>query len=319
MKTRTRLVAVVFAGLTSVISSAAHAETPADRNLARKLAGEALDLFKAGDNAAALAKFREADALVPAPTLKVRMAKCLDRLGRMHEAAERYREVIALELKPWSPRVHREARDEAVESLARLLEETPKLTVMLAPTTDARAVVTVDGKAMAGPVGQPLSLDPGQHSLVLTSGALKSERTVTLERGRSERVVLELPRPVVNPVAVPVSGKWRTPGYVLVGAGGAGLVVGVVSTVLLYRDRGKLDELCPGGPCFADQQEAVTVAERYNRERIASTVGFVAGGVLGAAGASLLILDAVGSEQKDKGASVVPIVGPGFLGLSGRF
>ncbi|MEM9874426.1 MAG: hypothetical protein AAF928_06000, partial [Myxococcota bacterium] len=81
---------MVFAltGLASMIdASPAGAQTSSDRATARKLAGQAIALMDAEDYEAALDAFREADTLVPAPTLKIRIARCLDALDRMQEAA----------------------------------------------------------------------------------------------------------------------------------------------------------------------------------------------------------------------------------------
>jgi hypothetical protein len=314
----------------------AWAETPIQRNQARKLAGEALDLFKAGDFDAALQKFTQADALVPAPTLKVRAARCLDKLGRMREAAERYREVIAIELKPFSPRVHIEAREEAVAELAKLIAATPRLTVLLAGETNAEPRVTIDAKSLGTAVGQEQLLDPGFHSVTVTVGTIVVEKTVTLERGGSEKVVLGLPPapataddPAASPVASPygdgqATSGLATGGWVLTGLGGAGLAVGAIGTALLYRDKGALETQCPTGVCFSDDPAGVALSERFNRERVVASAGLIGGGVLAGAGVSLLVASALrGREGKTSSgearAVVVPLIGPRFLGISGCF
>jgi len=324
MRTLARLLCAMTFAIALVASPSARAETFAERNRALKLAGEALDLFKAGDHASALAKFSEADSVVPAPTLKVRIAKCLDALGRMQEGAARYREVIALELKPWSPRVHREARDQAVEELARLLERTPKLTVVLSGSAEARAEVRIDGKLLEGPVGQATPFDPGLHVIAVKSGDRVVERSVTLERGRAERVTIDLPPPRVDAKPAGTSGEpngtRRVLGFTLVGVGGAGLVVGLVGTGLLFGDRSELDRLCPDGVCYRDDPTAVDVATRYNGERYVSGVGLIAGGVVGAAGAAMLLVDALGRGADGPATSaLVPVLAPGYFGISGRF
>jgi hypothetical protein len=229
-----------------------------------------------------------------------------------------------VEIKPWAPRVHREARDQAVEALARLLEETPKLTVVLAGSGDGRAEVRVDGKLLEASIGQATPLDPGLHAIVVKVSGRTVERSVTLERGRSERVSIDLSEQRVAPqsseAARSSDGARRTLGFTLVGVGGAGLVVGLVGTGLLVRDRSELDALCPDGVCYRDEATAVEVATRYNRERYVSSVGLIAGGVLGAAGAALLIVDALGgSKKRSESFQLVPVVAPGYLGISRRF
>src|SRR5690606_12436568 len=90
---RIRPVGLLGVFATLLLASPVGAQSTADRLAARKLGGEAMDLFAAGDYATALEKFTQADELVPAPTLKLRIARSLDRLDRMLEAAEMYRAV----------------------------------------------------------------------------------------------------------------------------------------------------------------------------------------------------------------------------------
>ena len=319
------------AGLFGLATPAA-AETYADRRLAQRLAGEALDLVKAKDYGAALAKFQEADALVSAPTLKVRIARCLDQLGRMREAAERYREVIALELKSNAPKVHHEAREEAVRELAELLAATPKLTVVLSGESKTPVDVLVDGESVGSSLGQPMALDPGIHKVTLDGAGKRIEKPIALERGRSERVLLAIPKPKdegksAAPATTTNSTALRVTGFALVGVGGAGLVVGAVSGGLLLKDRGELDRLCADGNCYADDPQTARVAERFNDERIISSAGLIGGSVLGAAGAAVLFLSSgkreeapqTGRDEGPGGWSLMPLVAPRFVGLAGRF
>ena len=331
-----RLVLVLACLGASLRPAVAHAETPAERNLARKLAGEALDLFKAADYAAALLKFSKADGLVSAPTLKVRIARCLDKLGRMHEAAGRYREVIALELKPYSPSVHVEARSEAVAELAKLNVAMPRLTVLLSGSLHAGAVVSVDGEPLGSALGQEQLLDPGFHSVSVAVGTRHIDKGVTLERGKSEKLLLGVPPGALDgsdeglgdgdsgghsdAVSTPTL---RTAGWALAGVGGAGLVVGVVGTALLYRDRATLAIQCPTGTCFSDDAAGVELADRYNRERVVASVGWIGGGILGAVGASMLVVASLrtspsGSSETSQ-TTIVPVVSPEFIGVFGRF
>src|ERR1700677_681378 len=67
------------------------AKDPAIVATARSIALDALALFDKGDFAAALEKFNRADDLVHAPTMSLNAARCLEKLGRLVEAHERYR------------------------------------------------------------------------------------------------------------------------------------------------------------------------------------------------------------------------------------
>ena len=83
------------------------------KSAARKLGNEAQKLFDAGDYEAALEKFNLADSLVSAPTLGLRAARCLVKLGRLVEASERYLEVTRMHLDRSAPMVMRKAQVEA--------------------------------------------------------------------------------------------------------------------------------------------------------------------------------------------------------------
>src|SRR4051812_4084136 len=66
------------------------------RSAARGLGEEGIALFDRGDYAGALARFERAEAVVRMPTLSLRAAWCLEKLGRLVEAAERYLVTTAL-------------------------------------------------------------------------------------------------------------------------------------------------------------------------------------------------------------------------------
>jgi hypothetical protein len=67
-----------------LLASVAHAGDEVER--ARALAHEAADLFRAGKYAEALAKFEEANHLVPHPNLDVNIGRCHEALGHLDEA-----------------------------------------------------------------------------------------------------------------------------------------------------------------------------------------------------------------------------------------
>lgn len=106
----------------------------------------------------------------------------------------------------------------------------------------------------------------------------------------------------------------RTLGWVGVGIGGVGLLVGVTTGLMATSARSKLlgsgdcrDSLC--------QLEARGDVDRYNSLRTWSTIGFVAGGLFAAAGATVLL--AVPKETNDLQAQLV--VGPGTAAVVGSF
>lgn len=312
--------AVLFATL-----SVCTAPTPAwakptrnDRQAALKLGGEALDLYAAGDYAAALEKFQKADGIVPAPTLKLHVARCLDKLDRMKEAAEVYRDVIATELKADSPAVHREARKKAVPELAGLLEQMPTASVVVKGPGAAEAQLTMDGQSLdVSLVGEKMSLDPGHYRFDAVAGERKITREIDLARGQNERVVLHLPgndepdEPIVVPDEEESTMAWQIGGWAAVGLGGAGIVVGAVLGGLVLSEESDLEARCPNRQCPPSAHDD---ANSFDAKRIGSTIAFIAGGVFAAAGVTILLLAPSGSDAE---ASLM--VGPGFVGLEGSF
>jgi hypothetical protein len=124
------LIAVVLAA-PSARAQGANGQSAIVRATARKLGGEAVKLYDAGDYAGALEKFNTADSLVPAPTLGLYAARCLVKLGRTVEASERYLEVTRMELDRAALPVMRKAQADAVTEREKLLPSIPTLEVRL--------------------------------------------------------------------------------------------------------------------------------------------------------------------------------------------
>jgi hypothetical protein len=321
---RSLLVALVVASTLWTAAALGAEPTKADRAAARQLAGEAMDLLTAGDFEAALAKFTEADQRVPAPTLRLRMARCLDKLDRMKEAAERYREVIAYELKAGAPGVHREARKEAVPELAALLEQVPSVTVMVDGPGSSEATVAVNGEALDWGVGEDHELDPGHYAFRAEQAGRVATEEIDLARGEHLTVVLKLPELAAVPVAptptpAPEDGAaMTTAGWVAVGVGGLGLTLGIVTGAMVLSREADLEARCPDRQC---PPEAHDDAEVFDALRTTSTIGFVIGGVGLATGVTLLLLapgDDEAAEASEE-ARLEPFVGIGALGVRGVF
>jgi hypothetical protein len=293
------------------------------RRDALKLAGEAMDLLQAGDFAAALDKFNEADALVPAPTLKLRIARCLDKLDRMKEAAEKYREVIATELTPQAPAQHREARKQAVPELAALLEQMPSLTVRVTGQGSADASVSMEGTPLpAEVVGNKQQMDPGRYVFEAVVGERRVKEDVVLARGDDRKVVLTLPQPEAGADVTPGTKAGggsgvATVGWTAVVLGGAALSVGSILGVVVLNSQGDLEDRCPNRQCLPDAHDDARV---FNSERIASTALLVVGGVAAVVGVTMVLLAPTPADDRGTGGATLRArVGPWGARLEGRF
>jgi hypothetical protein len=116
-------------------------------------------------------------------------------------------------------------------------------------------------------------------------------------------------------------------GWVGVGVGAAGLVLGVVESV---ASKSKRNSLIATGLCPDEQHCDPSLAsdvDAYMTMRTLSTVGFVAGGILATAGVTLLIIPSTREleariallSKRNDAPHVALRLGPGFVGLHGGF
>jgi hypothetical protein len=128
----------------------AEAVDDATRSAARALGEQGIALYEAGDYPGALAAFERAEALVQVPTLSLRAARCLEKLGRWVEASERYLTTTALTVSPSLPEAYqeaqRQAQAEAAEARAALTPRIPLLEIVVEgpPPDDLR----LDGRVV---------------------------------------------------------------------------------------------------------------------------------------------------------------------------
>jgi hypothetical protein len=106
----------------------------------------------------------------------------------------------------------------------------------------------------------------------------------------------------------------RTLGFVGLGVGGAGLVLGAVTGGLAIPKHNALDATCPDGLCTRSQADAVG---SYHLFTTLSTAGFIAGGVLAATG--LVLVLTAPRHAAPASAGVAPVIGAGFAGAQGWF
>jgi hypothetical protein len=308
--------AATIGGLLFALAASAQPVSDSARAAARKLGEEAGALFEAGDYAAALEKYERADAIVHVPTLGVRAARSLVKLGRLVEASERYLAVTRMDVPAKAPKVHQEALRDAERERAALLPRIPSLVVELG-AGGADAEVLLDEKPLPPAlIGVEQPIDPGQHVLVVTRGGQRKEERFSVAEREKKRLALEppggastdaepaqpLPTPI-EPAPLPDekprdgSGQ-RVLGYVALGVGGVGVIVGGVTGGLALGKKGGLDSRCPDRGCPPDYWND---ADSYNSLRTYSTVGFVIGAI-GLVGGGVLLLTAPSAASAERTA-----------------
>ncbi len=193
--------------------------------------------------------------------------------------------------------------------------------------------VTVDGQPVADTLdGKALRVDPGQHTFVfsvdgqapVTQGFLLREG----EKDRHERIVIgaatahEAPVPPPAVAAAPPEpahtglGTRRVVGLGLGGAGVVGIGVGAVFGLLASSAWSSAKSACGGDTSrCTDVASATSYKSTAQTDGTVSTVAFVAGGVLLAAGAVFFFLPEHSEAASGTGVAIGAAVGPSQQGL----
>ncbi len=308
------------------VASPARADVPdaATTQTAVRLSDEASTLFQAGKFADALNLYERAFALVRRPTLGVRIARCLERLGRLNEASERYltvsRMALPPDLDPDKLAKQREATIQADAERNALMPRIPGVIIQL--KGPATATVTIDDVVIPQALfGMKRAADPGLHHIVAKNGDEVVTRDVTLKEGEVQTTSIELREP--PPALITQNGTapttadtshtspMRTIGFVGIGVGAAGLALGVVSGLLALSGQSDLQGKC--GDSLACSNVYASNVSAYNTERILTSVGLIAGGVLAATGVVLVF------TAPKSGARVTGVVGANSVSVGGTF
>jgi tetratricopeptide (TPR) repeat protein len=287
-----------------------------NRNSARKLGEEGNKLFAAGDFAGALDRYQRAEQLVNVPTLGVRIARCLVKLGRLVEATEKYVQVSRVNLPPDALPQHAEAVEQAKGELAALKPRVPTVTIRIDPP-EGPVDVTIDGKPVPPALlGAGRSIDPGRHEVVATRGSKTERATFEIAEGKSEEVTLVLGPAEASTGSAPsteTEDALRITGIALLAAGGGSLVAFGVTGGLGLSKRSDLEASCGEelrcGPALHEDVDA------YNQLRLASTITLWVGVGLAAAGTVLV----VAAPAATPSGEVKVGFGPGSVVVEGRF
>jgi len=291
-----------------------------------------VESFNAGNFAEAAKAFRQAYRLKPS-------FKIYYNIGQSEAAAKRYGEAweaFELYLLAGGDEVPVERKDYVVSEIQRMK--------MLAGVVEVKAPdgldVMVDGEARGTtPLKGPLRMTAGNRKVaVQKDGKVLQEKEISVIGGMSTSVEFQIaePKPAVAAVVPPPPKPEPKPaseaqpketegagfdyelyGWIGIGVGGAALLGGVVTGAMALSLNSDLKDKCSGGVCPPNEQSNV---DKLGTLSTVSTVLVIGGGVIAAAGATLLIIDAVsgsGSESNKAGASLSP--GPTGVVFNYRF
>lgn len=306
--------------------------TKANQDLARSVAVTGREAFNAGDYETALALFRRAYALFPAPTVVLYEARSLEKMGRLIEAVEAYERTTQIPVDSAAPARFAEAVAAARQEGRELRARVPTLTLQVQGVSghDPNLEIQINGKAMgAAQLGHALNLDPGTYQV---SGSVsperRDERQAVLAAGNNVTVVLDLsaPRPNVpaphesEPVNDAASGSSRefSPFMYVAGAVGiAGLGAGVVTGIMASSKHSEAEDRCPDQQCVSGSTGPGTV-NTFRKLRTVSTFSYGVGAA-GIATGVVLWLTADTSPANEQAASVEPWLTPETAGIRGTF
>ena len=326
----------------SLVSPALMAQDqPRAENIAaaRTLGVQGIQLADAGKCDQAIEKLTRAEALFHAPTILGRLGECQVQVGQIVMGTENLNRVIREQLPANAPKAFHDAQDRAQKVLVQAQPKIAYLTVKVEPQV-AQTTVTVGGSPVpAALIGAERPTDPGTHEVVASApGYLEAKSSVTLAEGGRQEIALTLEKdPNPTATAAPVATATVAPGqpapapadapkkksntlaYVLLGVGGAGVVIGSVTGLLAMSKKGDLN--CPQDQCPTTEKNKLDSAQTMAN---VSTITFGVGLVSAAVGTVLLLVNSGSSEKaqttvKPATASVTPWLGWQSAGVSGKF
>jgi hypothetical protein len=325
-----------LAATLSGVSLPAWAVDDVTRARARDLVNSAVADYEAGQYQQAEEKLATAFESVKVPTVALWSARVEEKLGHWVAASELYGQVLALTPNElWIGSAQQDAQKEAANELAALEPRIPRLSVVVEGAAGEAVEVTIDDAVIPqASLEQPQRMDPGPKRVVGRYGSQTVEVSVDLKDGEAQEAVLRFPPPLAaepasSATAAPVDGAVPPPsraperreqelipnqklwGWVSVGVGAAGASVGLVSGIMVARRYGSLSDDCKNRVCAVEDRGRV---DRYDTLRTISTVGFLVGGLGGAAGVGLLI-----TAPEDGATQVGWYLAPGGTVLRGRF
>lgn len=339
------LCALISALLLAGFPNTSYAADAAIREAARDLGYEGVEAFQSGDYQTATERLERAFQVLQLPSLALWSARALEKNGKLLEASERYLEATRLSTEgAGEEQVQLDAQAAAEEERDALRERIPKVFIEVRGAPAEEVQVTIGESAVPAALydaGRPSN--PGEMEVVGTWDGRTVSETVTLEEGDRKTVTLTFTavaapgtataepgafdQPEKQTSSAPEVGaaspkdggpqksgsSWQKPvGWIGIGVGVAGMAFGGVTGFIAMQRNQDLDENCPDRVCGPDQE---TERWQYNNLRVMSSAGLIGGGVLAAAGVTLLLT----APKKTASSYVSPYVGFSSAGVSGAF
>jgi hypothetical protein len=346
----TDLVAIVCVVAASA-TAAGHAlaePSELDKANARKLFNEGLDLRKAGDHKGALEKLEAADAIFATPKGRLELARERQIDNKLVEAYAAYLSVANVAVAPKDEAKYTAHRAEAAKLASELEPKIPTLKVTVEGVPPGKKpTVQIDGSLVPdAALGETRMVNPGKHVVTArVENGPPSTSDVSLKEGDKRVVVLTLKaapnatptEPVGADAPAPTSFESKPPpsppqkeeaptkdpgesqrlvAIVTGGLGVAGLAVGTYFGLSARSKASDADALCPTSTTCRTQEGATLRHDAIGKANVA-TLAFIGSTVL--VGAGVVLWVTAPSSSSDSKPQTALVLGPGSIGLHGRF
>ncbi len=306
---------------------------------AEKLIRHGVELRKGHDDEAAAREFQKAYDLVHTPRAAAQLGLAEQALGRWEDAERHVDEALHAPADAWVAR----NRATLEEALGIIQAHLGRVEVIGDP---AGAEVSVNGRSVGTlPLPNPVKVSAGEVDVEMhAAGYVAAQRTLTIVGGQYQRVVIHLakegaaaeePKPAPGPEtpAGPVTPAPAAPDegpsttrlalkWTAAGLAGAGLVTGVVFTVLHQHDVSDFNSSCSvvnGMGADRMGHPSSSCADKYNTNRTEQAVfiaGYVAAGVFAATWLVLQLTEPSSPARASaEHALRGPVCAPGFSGV----
>lgn len=314
----------MFAAI-SACAAAGHAG-PAEQKKANALFQEGRKAMKNKDYDTACPKFEASLELDPAPGTRINLGLCREARNELSKALEDFRRVAEQLPKDDSRAAFVQERVAALEA------RVPRITITLAKSAPADAVVTIDDQPVQ--IATPPSakeIEPGDHVVsVRATGREPREYKISLADFQRRDLEVDAGKSLaVTPTGAatgPESGAgdggqqqdgppWRTIGFVVGGIGIAAVTVGAIAGIVVLSNKGTIEDDC--GPRFCASQDGLDAVSSAGTFSTVSTIAFIAGGAALAGGAVLLLTHPESGGSAHVGAAPRP--GGAVVAVGGTF
>lgn len=301
---------VAIAACSSAFFWSSDAQAQASQ-IAKKLLDEAKQLREAGKISAACPLLDRSYELDATDGVLFARADCRDNERKIAAAVSLYEAYLrSYSRMTGTTKTNHASRAAIAEGrIKELTPLVPMVKFVWAEKPPEDTLIKVDGvEYRASTLESKLPLEPGEHEIVvLLPGEKERRRTVKLAEGGSTLVDLT-PLPPQDPNKIENGGPGHVPhfggprretkpkgvdplkvgGFVGLGLGVAGIVVGSVLGVKTIDAKKEVDQRC-NAQHQCDPQGLATV-EQMQSAGNTSTAAFIAGGVLAGVGATLLVV-----------------------------